>query len=262
MNPIINIAIRAARKAGDLINRFYESIDFLNKKKNNNIYYINHISKLVKNLIISIINKSYPDHSILGYKKTKIQNKEIQWIIIPIDSKINFIKKFPHFAVSISLIIKNITELSVIYDPIKNEMFTASRGYGAYLNGFRIRVGLNKNLDETIISSKFSFSNKKNCKIYLNLFKKIFSNNNYLRSTGSTSLDLSYVASGKIDGYFEMFINPIYFISGDLIIRESGGLLTDFLGESNYLISNNIIAGNSKIIRSLMYYTYNFKNTK
>ncbi|MFI4853184.1 MAG: inositol monophosphatase family protein [Candidatus Makana argininalis] len=257
MNPKINIAIRAVRKAGNLINKFYESTDFLNKKETSNIYYINYITKLVKNIIISTINKSYPKHDILGYKKKNIKNRSIKWIINPIDSKINFIKKFPHFAISVSLIIKNITELSVIYDPIKNDMFTALRGKGAYLNGFRIRCGLNKNLNGTIISSKFTFLNKKNYKIYCNLFKKIFSNKTYLRSTGSTALDLSYVAAGKVDGYFEMCINPIDFISGDLIIREAGGLVTDFIGENNYLINGNILAGNSKIVKLLIYYTNN-----
>ncbi|MFI4847426.1 MAG: inositol monophosphatase family protein [Candidatus Makana argininalis] len=259
MNPIINIAIRAARKAGTLLNRFYESTDFSYIKKKN-IFYINYITKLVKNLIISIINKSYPTHNILGYKNNNIKNKSIQWIINPIDSETNFIKKFPHFSISISLIIKDITELCVIYDPIKNDMFTASRGKGAYLNGVRIRCGINKKLDNTIISSNFLFKNKKYYKIYFDLFKKIFANNICLRSTGSTSLDLSYVASGKIDGYFEMRIKPINFISGDLIVRESGGLITDFAGENNYFINGNILAGNLKIVKSLMYYTNIIKN--
>ncbi|MFI4846922.1 MAG: inositol monophosphatase family protein [Candidatus Makana argininalis] len=257
MNPMINIAIRAVRKAGNLINRFYESTDFLNKQEKDNTYYINYIAKLVKNLIISIIIKSYPKHYILGYKNNNIKNTSIKWIINPIDSKINFIKKFPHFAISLSLIIKNNTELSVIYDPIRNDMFTALRGKGAYLNGFRIRCGIKKKKDRILISSKFKFLNKKKNKIYFNLFKKIFLSNISLRSTGSTALDLSYVASGKIDGYFAMFINPIDFISGDLIIRESGGLVTDFLGENDYFINGNILAGNSKIVKLLIYYTRN-----
>ncbi|WP_159715154.1 inositol monophosphatase family protein [Blochmannia endosymbiont of Camponotus nipponensis] len=258
MHPLLNIAIQAIRKAGSFIVKQYE---FFNKNCIQSSHANDFIAKINEEtyyIITTIIRKFYPLHTILTtWNKHKVNDlqhkKSICWLIGSIDNDINFIKQFPFFALSIAVFFKGHIEIEVIYDPIHNDLFSACRGKGAYLNGYRIRVSTTKNLYKAIIA--ISCSREKQHMI-ADLLKKFSNQCIYFRYTGATVLDLAYVAVGRVDGCVAIFLSNINYnndlIIGTLIIRESGGLIIDFTGTNNYLLSGNIIAGNMKIIRTIL----------
>lgn len=254
MHPMLNIAIRAARVAGNLIAKCYEIPDnnYEVSKKDNN-YFVKSITKKAESLIVEIIRKFYPHHTLLSEELRELysgKNTDVQWIITPLSGTYNFIKRFPHFSVSIAVRIKNNTKIAVIYDPIRNELFTASSGKGTQLNGYRLRGSTARNLNGTILVTGFPVNQKHSIKnSYIILMKKLFIQCADLRRTGSTALDLAYVAAGRVDGFLEMGLKPWEFTGGELLVRESGNLITDFTGGNDYLVSGNIIAGNSSIIK-------------
>ncbi|BAC24431.1 suhB [Wigglesworthia glossinidia endosymbiont of Glossina brevipalpis] len=261
MYPMLNIAIQAAREAGKLINKYYGGI-YLSE----NIYQINEnsfdINNAVENLICNIIKKYYPNHIILNinkeikynfFSRKKKEISNVKWIIDPINGYENFSTNIPHFAVSIAVQINLKTEISVIYDPIKNELFNAIRGRGAQLNGYRIRTKKIKNIKDIIISTIISNEKQNinnNYDFILNNLILYFKN---FRCTGSIALDLAYVASNRFSLFFLIKSDlEKFFISNDLIIRESGGLITDFTGGHDYLYSGNILAGNPDIVKKIL----------
>ncbi|URJ29872.1 inositol monophosphatase [Blochmannia endosymbiont of Camponotus sp.] len=258
MHPMLNVAIQAIRKAGDFVVKQYE---FVNKNSIRSNYINDLICKINEksySIIATIIRRFYPLHTIVttchDYNiSDNISCKEnIRWIIGSIDNDINFIKQFPFFALSISIFFKEHIEIGVIYDPIHNELFSACRGKGAQLNGYRIRVGTAKNLNGAIVAISCVYEKQHVVINFLNKF-----NNKYIhfRYTGATILDLAYVAVGRVDGCVAIFlknINNNKLASGALMIRESGGLIVDFTGSDNDLLFGNIIAGNTKIIRTIL----------
>ncbi|AKC60684.1 inositol monophosphatase family protein [Blochmannia endosymbiont of Camponotus (Colobopsis) obliquus] len=251
MHPMLNIAIRAIRKAGNFIIRQYEILNTINYKIHLNKHFIINFEKKITNIIIEIIHKSYPLHNFITTRNNcnyTQKNNHIQWVIDPLNNINNFIKKFPHFATSITIRIKGRTEIVVIYDPIRNELFSANRGGGALLNGCRLRCSINKNLEDTILATYFSETNKQQS---IHLLNNLYIKCKDFRYTGSSLLDLAYVAVGRVDGLFATGIKPYSLIGGELIIREAGGLMSDLLGNTNYLVSGNIIAGNAKIIKEI-----------
>ncbi|BGI51071.1 MAG: inositol-1-monophosphatase [Arsenophonus endosymbiont of Ceratovacuna japonica] len=251
MHPMLTIAIRAVRKAGDFITKNYEEINFFKKtekKENNSIIIFNKKTELI---MIEIIQKSYPNHIFLTKQNIELLNikNNIKWIIDPLNGIINFSKKIPHFAVSITVYVNNRAEIVAIYNPMLNELFTAVRGQGAQLNGCRLRVKNDNKLEESIIAINFSFDTKQHFSEYINFTAKLFKIYFYYRCTGSSILDLSYIAANRIDAYFEINSRPWNFIIGGLLIREAGGIITDFNGSYNYLTSGNLLAGNPKIVK-------------
>lgn len=255
MHPMLNIAIRAARMAGNLIAKRYENFDTIEvcKKYNNN--FITNINTELEHVIVDMIRKFYSQHSIILNKsgEVEVENTNIQWIIDPLDGTTNFIKRFPHFAVSIAVRIKGYTEVAVVYDPMRNELFTASRGQGAQLNGYRLRVGTAHHLDGTILATAFHYKQKQHANIgYMTLVRKLLVKCADFRSTGSAVLDLAYVAAGRVDGLFEIGINPCDFASGERLVREAGGLVTDFAGRNYHLHSSDIVAGNPRIVKTIL----------
>ncbi|QJC35698.1 inositol monophosphatase family protein [Enterobacteriaceae endosymbiont of Donacia sparganii] len=254
MRPMLNIAIRLIRNIGNIIIKNYEiqnininhynyDINIFIKKINQNL--INIITKLFYNIYAkNIIFLSKENLFIFKYKKTV-------WIINPIDGIMNFLKKLPHFSISIAICIKEKTEISLVYDPLKNDLFTAIRGQNAQLNGYKLRCDKyikQKNL-LFALNTNYFFFNKNNINLF-NLFKN---NLILLRMSGSISLDLVYLAANKIDCYINNNVNNFnYLLAGELIIKESGGLITDFIGNYNYKNSSNILAGNSSIIKLVM----------
>lgn len=251
MHPMLNIAIRAVRKGGNIITQNYDTQKFIkediDKKK---IFIKNILYKTYKN-ISSVIYKSYPHHIILN-KKTDFSknNKNTLWIINELDGKNNFIKNFPHFCISIAVIIKNNTEISVIYDPIRNDLFTSVKGQGSQLNGYRIRCSNINSLNYTTIAIHFPSRNNQKYLSYLNVYKKLLLCGISFRSTGSTVLDLAYVASGRIDGLLDFNLQPINIIAGKLQTRESGCLTSHFTeknDKNNHKIAN--LTSSPKLIR-------------
>ncbi len=255
MNPILTIAIRAARKAGNFIAKNYEipsSISINQKKINNFMVNIDHNAEF---LIHEVIYKSYPKHTILSKKNIELINKDqnIQWVIDSLSGASNFIRRFPYFSVSIAVRIKNRTEVAVIYDPIHNELFTAIRGQGAQLNGYRLRGSYAKNLNNAILATGFPSQLEEYITPYTTIIRKLCMKCVDFRRTGSIALDLAYVASGRMDGFLEMGLKPYNFVAGELIIRESSGLVTDFIGGHNYFnFRNNTVAGNPYIVKMIL----------
>ncbi|CAJ0992240.1 inositol-1-monophosphatase [Pantoea sp. Nvir] len=251
MHPMLNIAVRAARKAGNFIARNYEipgSVETSQKS-------INNIDRDSERLIIEVIQKSYPQHSIFSKESGKIagEDKDIQWIIDPLDGTINFIKRLPHFSVSIAVRTKGHTTVAVVYDPMRNELFTAVRGQGTQLNGYRLRGSTTRNLVGAILSTGFPCKSKQHAPAYINALAKLFMQYADFRYSGSAALDLAYVAAGRTDGYFEIALKPWNFTAGELLVREAGGLVTDFTGGHDFISSGNIVAGNPRVVKSMLF---------
>ncbi|CAL4321994.1 Inositol-1-monophosphatase [Buchnera aphidicola (Eriosoma grossulariae)] len=248
MHPMLNIAIRAVRKGGNFIVQKYD----LQKNticKDNNINNLENIIYISEKKIIETISKSYPHHAICT-NKTILNKKfnEIQWIINPLDGITNFSKNIPHFCISIAVQIKNQTEISVIYDPIKNELFTAIKGKGAQINGYRMRCNNVSKLMFSTISINI-LNQHKSHNLYLQIMKILLIEKIHFRLSGSNTLDLAYVATGRLDCLFNMNFTPWSFYAGELQLKESGALICDFRGGCNYLQSGISLIGHSKFIR-------------
>ena len=254
MNPMLNIAIRAARKAGNIVAKGFERRDEIQTSEKSANDYVTNIDKASEAAIIEIIRKSYPDHSIIGEESGALEGKDndTQWIIDPLDGTTNFVKGLPHFSISIAVRVKGRTEVGVVYDPIRNELFTAVRGEGAKLNEYRLRLEERKELAGSIIATGFPFKVKRYIPIHLNMITALIEDCADFRRTGSAALDLCYVAAGRVDGYFEMGIKPWDCAAGELIVREAGGLVTDFIGGHSYLTSGHIVAGSSRITKQIL----------
>ncbi|AWX14167.1 inositol monophosphatase [Mergibacter septicus] len=254
MNPMLNIAIRAARKAGNIIAKGYERRDEIKTIEKSTNDFVTNIDKAAETAIIEIIRKSYPEHTIIGEESGALEGKEgnIQWIIDPLDGTTNFIKGLPHFAVSIAIRIKGITEVGVIYDPIRNELFTAVRGKGAKLNEYRLRTENKTELQGAILATGFPFKTKRHIPTHLKMVEALIQDCADFRRTGSAALDLAYVAASRVDGYFEIGTKPWDCAAGDLIVREAGGLVCDFVGGHNYLKSGNIVAAPARLTKQIL----------
>lgn len=254
MHPMLNIAVRAARNAGKVIVRSIEQLDKveINSKGSND--FVTAVDINAEQAIIETIQKSYPDHSIISEESGLLKGKDedFQWIIDPLDGTTNFIKGIPHFAVSIALRVKGKLEQAVVFDPVRGELFTASRGKGAQLNGFRIRVKSHKELSGTILATGFPYKHKQHTNAYMNMFKQLFLNSSDMRRSGSPALDLAYVAAGRVDGYFEIGLKPWNSAAGELLVIEAGGLITDFNGSHEYTKSGNIVAANANLIKVIL----------
>ncbi len=253
MHPMLNIAVRAARTAGNLIARNIGE-GALNVEQKHKDDLVTNIDKECEQTITSILLKAYRDHSVLGEEGGVQGNPDspYQWVIDPIDGTTNFVKGIPHSAVSIALRYDGKTEVGVVFDPMLNEMFTAARGEGATLNGRRIRVTTRAGLAGGVIGTAFPTRYRERMLPYLELFARLINNCADVRRMGAASLDLCYVACGRFDGYLEQGLKLWDFAAGELILREAGGVVTDFMGEPGYFKSGNLVSGNPKVVRALL----------
>lgn len=251
---MLNIAIRAARKAGNTIARNYETPDAVEASQKGSNDFVTNVDKDAEHLIIETIRKSYPQHTIITEEAGELagEDQDVQWVIDPLDGTTNFIKRLPHFAVSIAVRVKGRTEVAVVYDPMRNELFTAVRGQGAQLNGYRLRGSTARDLDGTILATGFPFKVKQHAESYIKLISKLFTRCADFRRTGSAALDLAYVAAGRVDGFFEIGLRPWDFAGGELLVREAGGLVCDFTGGHNYISTGNIVAGNPRVVKNML----------
>ncbi|RLV58781.1 inositol-1-monophosphatase [Parashewanella curva] len=254
MHPMLTIAVRAARAAGQTIMRAYAELDQVEVTAKGLNDFVTNVDKEAEAAITYQIRKSYPDHTIVGEEggEDRGKDKDYMWIVDPLDGTNNFVRGIPHFAVSIALQIKGKTEIAVVFDPVRNELFSAVKGQGAKLNDYRLRVTDAKGLNGTILATAFPFKARQHTETYMNIITEVFSECNDIRRAGSAALDLAYVASGRVDGYFEIGLKPWDIAAGDLICREAGGTVTDFTGGHNYLVSGNIVAGAPKVTTGLV----------
>ncbi|WP_133406619.1 inositol-1-monophosphatase [Parashewanella tropica] len=254
MHPMLTIAVRAARAAGQTIMRAYAELDQVEVTAKGLNDFVTNVDKEAEAAITYQIRKSYPDHTIVGEEggEDRGKDKDYMWIVDPLDGTNNFVRGIPHFAVSIALQIKGKTEIAVVFDPVRNELFSAVKGQGAKLNDYRLRVTDAKGLSGTILATAFPFKARQHTETYMNIITEVFNECNDIRRAGSAALDLAYVAAGRVDGYFEIGLKPWDIAAGDLICREAGGTVTDFTGGHNYLVSGNIVAGAPKVTTGLV----------
>lgn len=256
MQPMTTIALRAARKAGEIIARATENIDTIDVEAKGNNDFVTEIDKAAEKEIRYHLNKAYPDHAILGEEGGLIGDKdaEYQWVIDPLDGTTNFIRGIPHFAISIACFHKGQIEHAVIVDPIRREEFIASRGRGAQLNGRRIRVSNRKTLEGALIGTGIPYKSRSEQHIpaYMESLEAVTRQTAGIRRAGAAALDLAYVAAGRLDGFWEIGLNKWDIAAGILLIREAGGLVSDFKGGNDFLETGNIVTGNPKTFKALL----------
>ncbi len=253
MHPYLNIAITAARKAGDYIMHSSENLDRIYTEEKQAHDYVTDVDRTAEKIIIDTILQAYPQHSILAEESGELtQADDTQWIIDPLDGTTNFIHGFPHYAVSIGVRQGRKIEHGVIYDPVRNDLFTASRGQGAQLNNRRMRVSQQNNMDHALLGTGFPFRCEALIEPYMKGFQKVIPRVSGIRRAGSAALDMAYVAAGHLDAYWEMGLNIWDIAAGVVLIREAGGFISDLQGGESHLETGDILVGNPKIFKQLL----------
>jgi myo-inositol-1(or 4)-monophosphatase len=252
MQPMLNIAVRAARSAGDLILRSADNVGRLHIDQKGKNDYASEVDRMAEREIINIVKAAFPEHAILAEESGKHKGNDFVWVIDPLDGTTNFLHGFPQYAVSIALKYKGRLEVGVVYDPLRDELFTARRGGGAMLNNRRLRVTNQISLKGALIGTGFPFKTDKHLDAYLGMFRALTTDCAGIRRAGAAALDLAYVAAGRLDGFWEIGVMEWDVAAGILLIKEAGGVITDFSFNDNYLESGNVIAGSPKM-HQLMY---------
>jgi myo-inositol-1(or 4)-monophosphatase len=255
MHPTLNIAIKAARRAGQIINRASLDIDKLKVSVKQQSDFVTEVDRAAETAIIEVLREAYPNYGILAEESGLAgtpADSEFQWIIDPLDGTTNFIHGLPQYAISIGLAKNGVMTQGVVYDPNRNELFTASKGGGAFLNEKRIRVASRTRLDEALIGTGFPYRVFEHVDAYLAIFKDMAQKTAGMRRPGAAALDLAWVACGRMDGFWELGLSPWDIAAGSLLITESGGIVGDFAGESDYMKTGNVVGGNPKIFSQLL----------
>ena len=253
MHPIVNIATRAARQAGDIIIRARERMDKLTVVSKSENDYVSEVDQMAEQEIIRTIRKAYPDHAILAEESGQTEgDSEFEWIIDPLDGTTNFLHQFPQYSVSIGVRQKGRLEHAVVYDPLKDEIFSASRGAGARMNDRRLRVSQTKGLEGALLGTGFPFKDQRNLDVYLQMFKAMIQPTAGIRRAGSAALDLAYVAAGRLDGFWELHLNPWDMAAGLLLIQEAGGMISDIKGGHQIFETGHVIAANPKVFKAMV----------
>jgi len=252
MHPLVNIAVRAARQAGDIIVRHLDRAGHLDVQAKGLNDYVSEVDRQAEDRIIETIRHSYPDHGILAEESGASGSDEHLWIIDPLDGTTNFLHGFPQFAVSIAYQHKGRLENAVIYDPMRQEMFTASRGRGAMLNERRIRVSKQSKLDGALLGTGFPFREHEHIDVYIDIFRDLMKKTAGIRRPGAAALDLAYLAAGRLDGFWEFGLKPWDMAAGVLLIQEAGGLVSDHAGGHDFMQTGNIVCGNPKLFKEIL----------
>jgi myo-inositol-1(or 4)-monophosphatase len=256
MHPMLNTAVKAARKAGAIITRASYDLEKLTVRSKTENDFVSEVDHAAEEAIISVLRESYPKHAFLaeesGASVADPANAEFLWVIDPLDGTTNFLHGFPQYCVSIALLHKGVLSQGVILDPNRNELFTAGKGAGAYLNDRRIRVSKTVSIKQSLIGTGFPYREINNFDEYLRMFSNVTRGTAGVRRPGAAALDLAYVAAGRYDGFFEAGLSKWDMAAGALMIREAGGLVGDFDGEEAYLESGRIVAANAKLFSPLL----------
>src|SRR5689334_22327816 len=253
MHPLLNIAVKAARRAGSIINRAALDRSALEVRSKNRNDFVTQIDKASEAAIIDIIHKAHPDHAILAEESgASAQKSEYCWIIDPLDGTTNFIHGFPQYCVSIAVQHRGATAHGVVYDPGRNELFTASKGRGAFLDDRRIRVSKCAQLKAALVGTGFPFKELSRLDLYMKQLNHLMQNSAGVRRAGAAALDLAYVAAGRMDAFWEMGLSAWDMAAGALLIQEAGGLVGDLEGEPGYLEKGDIAAATPKVFPELL----------
>ena len=255
LHPMLNIAIKAARAAGAIINRGSQELDILKVTHKGPNDFVSEVDHVAEAAIIEILLGAYPGHGILAEesgRKHGAKHSDYVWIIDPLDGTTNFLHGFPVYAVSIALAYKGVIEQGVVYDPTRNDLFFASRGRGAFLNDRRLRVSKRIRLADALVGTGFPFRKGDSFQRYVKIFETVMQSCAGVRRPGAAALDLCYVAAGWYDGFFEIGLNPWDMAAGSLMITEAGGLVGNFTGNADYLYQREVVAGAPKIYGQLV----------
>jgi myo-inositol-1(or 4)-monophosphatase len=255
MHPMLSTAVKAARRAGSIINRGARDLDRLTITTKGPKDFVSEVDRAAEAAIVETLLKTYPDHAILaeeGTAKGANADAEYVWIIDPLDGTTNFLHGLPQYCVSIALQHKGQITQGVIYDPVHNDLFTATRGRGAFLNDHRMRVSRRQHLKDCLIGTGFPFRDGADLEAYVAMMRAMMAATAGLRRPGAAALDLAYVAAGYYDGFWEVGLNPWDVAAGSLLITEAGGLVGDLAGENQYLYSAQVIAANPRIFAQMV----------
>ncbi len=254
MHPMLNIGIRAARAAGSVITRSMDRVDTLQVDRKGRNDFVSEVDRNAESEIVNTLRRSYSDHSILGEESGLIgdADAEYQWIVDPLDGTTNFLHGYPYFSVSIALTHKGRLDQAIVYNPVSQELFTASRGDGAWLNSKRIRVSKTNQLQQALLGTGFPYRKGQDLDFYQQTMRTYTENAGGIRRAGSVALDLANVAAGRLDGLWQMGMQPWDVAAGALLVREAGGLINDFSGGDSWKDGGEIIAAGPKVHHAML----------
>jgi myo-inositol-1(or 4)-monophosphatase len=253
---MLNTAIKAVRRGASVINRASFDIDRVTVTEKGINDFVTDIDQAAEAAVIDVLKKAYPDHAFLAEESGSSANlhdeNENVWILDPLDGTTNFIHGFPQYCVSLALQQRGVITQAVVFDPTRNEMFTATKGAGAYLNDKRIRVTKRDKLIDGLIGTGYLYQNNEQLEDYIEMFRIMTQKSGGLRRPGAAALDLAYVACGRLDGFFERNLKPWDIAGGSLLVTEAGGIMGTFKGDSDYLHKGDIIAGTPKVFSQMV----------
>lgn len=250
---MLNTAVKAARKAAAIITRASYDVDKLtirSKRKND---FVSEVDHAAEEAIIGVLREAYPDHGFLAEESGETESqREYVWVIDPLDGTTNFLHGVPQYCVSIALLQKGVAQQAVVFDPNRNELFTASKGAGAYLNDRRIRVTRTDKVEEALVGTGFPFREMANVDEYLRMMRNVMGGTAGIRRPGAAALDLAWVAAGRFDAFWEIGLSPWDMAAGALLVREAGGLVADLGGNEGFMESGRVVASNGKIFAAFL----------
>jgi len=249
---MLNTAVKAARRAANIITRATRNLDVVAVREKAANDFVSEVDREAERVIISTLHEAYPGHAILAEESGASGASEYQWVIDPLDGTSNFLHGFPQYCVSIALEHRGVVTQAVIYDPVRNDLFTASRGRGAFLNEARIRVSKRMHLKAGLIGTGFPFKELAHLESYMAMLRDVMKGSAGVRRAGSAALDLAFVAAGRLDGFWEIGLSRWDVAAGSLLITEAGGLVSDLEGNDGWMQSGNIVAGTPKVFVELL----------
>ena len=254
MNPFLNTAFKAARKAGQMMIRAAGNLDAVKVDSKAFNDFVSDVDRQAEDIIVGALQEAYPQHRILTEEAGVLGNEraEYEWIIDPLDGTTNFLHGHPQYAISMALLHKGVLQEALVYAPERNDLYMASRGQGALLNDRRIRVSNRVELNRCLIGTGFPVVDQSMMDRYLAILKDFLSKTAGGRREGSAALDLCSVAVGRLDGFFEFNLKPWDVAAGALIVKEAGGIVTDMQGNDTWLQTGNIVAGNPKVLAQML----------
>lgn len=254
-HPLINIGVSAARAAGRIIVRYMNRMEGVSVQEKQRHDFVSEVDRAAEAEIVRTIRRVYPEHAVLaeesGYSRGRAES-EPEWVIDPLDGTTNFLRDFPHFAVSIGIRERGRPMHGIVYDPVREELFVASQGRGAFLNDRRIRVNERKGISDALLATGFPYRERDLLDAYMNAFRALYGEAADVRRAGSAALDLAYVAAGRVDGFWEFGLHAWDMAAGTVLVREAGGVVTDFAGGDQFLERGDVAAGSIKLHTELL----------
>ena len=250
--PAVNVAVRAARAAGAIILRYLNRVDSLAVEEKSRLDFVSEVDRMAEAEIVRELRRAYPDHAVLAEESGATGKSDKVWVIDPLDGTHNYLRGFPHFSVSIGFLDHGDPVHAVVYDPLRDELFTASKGDGAFINDRRMRVTRRESLSGALLATGFPYRQRAHLDAQLAMTRALLAEAEDIRRTGSAALDLAYVAAGRYDGYFEIGLKAWDMAAGVLLVHEAGGRYCDFAGRDGIPESGNIIAGNLNVAKAMV----------